>query len=125
MTTPAINENGSKIRTILEWLKDNKSKTADRWFSSLDSSTNYAPTSLKSWISGHDTVETLQVTYGENDSLNRIWAPGPREIEHFATFARFDGSRRDYAGVLHLAHSRDTWIGWDSSANTLIAYSAL
>lgn len=74
----------------------------DKWGTLPTTATGTA----KAWLTArHGTkVDTLQVTADTEGRLASGWAPGPREVDASrATYATFDGSRRDYAGMTVVA----------------------
>lgn len=80
---------------------------------------------LKRWITSHDVLETLQVTFTDDGRPRSLWWPGPREVDtSAASYVRLNGSRREYRGVTCLGSSRDAWVGQDDEG-TLIVYVTL
>lgn len=95
------------------------------WWNSMHGATDLIPVSLKSWIGNHDLINTLQVSFDDNGKICRVWSPGMRELTVHASYVSLAGSRRYYAGVVHVAHSSNAWLGYDISANTLIVYAVV
>lgn len=118
-TTPALD-------ALVTHLIDKTSNARlETWATVLNRARNNGKvTALKTWLSDHDMLETLQVTY-KDETLTNGWLPGPREIAHYATYATFNGSRRDYAGVTCITSSHHVWVGWDASTSTLVCYSTI
>ncbi len=75
--------------------------------------------SLGTWLQDGASYHTWQVSRPGNQH-GRVWAPGIRKCERRATFARFDGSRRDYAGLACASATADIWVGLDGE--TVIVY---
>lgn len=96
------------------------------WVSTIDELAEApALTSLKAWMHTHhdDTVMTAQVTMNPDNSVRSTWFPPyPRLIKAGATFATLNGSRRDYAGMIAIASTDHSWIGYDRSMNTVVVY---
>lgn len=72
--------------------------------------------SYKGWVTMHDgeAVDTLQATFPDDTGrITMPWAPANRVIKARATFATFDGSRRDYRGVKVLASDDNTIVVTD------------
>lgn len=63
--------------------------------------------SFYNWLKGKETLDLLQVT---TNHVLEFWTPGPRAANRRKTYVMFDGSRRDYAGLVHLFHSDNTYI---------------
>lgn len=125
MNTATLTDHARYVRATFEHLDRmvNNSSTAGMWWASMNSATDQSPMALKAFLENHDYLYTLQASFTD-DKLTGLWAPGVREVDtSHATYATFDGSRRDYAGVIHIAHSDETWIGFDKDMNTLIVYT--
>ena len=99
------------------------------WATDLNDARNVGNVrTLKTWLQNHDTVETLQVRFTDDEDVTKItggWLPGPRGVTTGATFATFDGSRRDYAGIICITSTDEVWAGWNAEARTLVAYSTI
>ena len=126
MTTATITKYAAHIRETFETLEEmhETKPIAGMWWKALNAATEETPMSLKSWISNHDMLETLQVSFS-NGAITRVWSPGIRELTVHASYVSMAGSRRYFSGVIHLAHSGDTWLGFDVSSETLIAYTTV
>lgn len=125
MTTATLTNYAPYVRAAFEYLDSivNTRSVAGMWWASMNGATDTSPQSLKSFLSNHDCLNTLQVHFTDG-MIARIWSPGVREVDtSHATYATFDGSRRDYAGVVHIAHSSDTWIGFDTTSETVIVHT--
>lgn len=79
--------------------------------------------SLKKWIAGVDSFETLQLSVsfdpatGEPASIGSVWAPGVRVIRSVKSTYFTSGesySRRDFAGMVTFAATADYWLGFDT-----------
>ena len=56
-------------------------------------------------------VDTLQGGQDEHGALTSAWFPGARTVDaSAATFVTFDGSRRDYAGMVALGATPDALV---------------
>lgn len=132
MTTATLTKYASRIENTFNMLSEihedggrGRGAQAHVWWNALNDAMDQTPMSLKSWISNHDMLETLQVSFNDDDEVIRIWSPGIRELTVHATYVSLAGSRRNFAGVVHIVHDSNTWVGFDVSANTLIAYRTL
>lgn len=117
----------SPIERVLDRLATVERPIARMWervISSDDLSTT--PMSMKNFVENHDMLETLQVKFDDTGKIIELWAPGPREVDaSHASYVKLDGSRRDYAGVVHMAHNDETWIGYDSEFDVMVAYTTI
>lgn len=67
----------------------------------------------RKWLQAHHgaRVDTLQASHDERGALKSAWYPGARTVDASrATFVAFDGSRRDYAGVVVLGSTADALV---------------
>lgn len=76
--------------------------------------------SLKRWIEEGREIDTLQVSIrldgADAAGIAGAWQPGARLVDHAgATYATFNGSRRDYLGVITYAATPDYYIGFTDS----------
>ena len=125
MSTATLTNHAPYVRAAFEYLDSivNTRPIAGMWWASMNGATDTSPKSLKSFLENHDYLNALQVHFTDG-KIARIWSPGVREVDtSHATYATFDGSRRDYAGVVHIAHSDDTWIGFDTDMGTVLVYT--
>jgi hypothetical protein len=67
---------------------------------------------------------TLQMKVRDGKVVS-AWEPGFRELELFSTYMELDGSARYFAGVHHVAHSDETWIGYDTDMQAVLVYGTL
>jgi len=114
------------LETLKNAFLERNNDIGDRWATVINRAQNNGKSvSLKTWLQNHDLVETVQATIA-GDIVTRGWAPGPREIDASrSTYATFDGSRRDYAGVTALFATGETWCGYNADMQTIIIYTAL
>ena len=90
----------------------------------IDNCTDKRPMALNTWLQSHDVVNTFQLTVHDDGTPFKLWAPGPREVDSsHATFARFDGSRRDYAKLQHIAHGSMAFATYDPDLKCVIIYA--
>lgn len=125
MNTATLTDHARYVRATFEHLDRIKAERpiAAMWWDAMNDATDQSPMSQKSFLENHDYLYLLQASFTD-DQITGLWAPGVREVDtSHATYATFDGSRRDYAGVIHIAHSDETWIGFDKDMNTLIVYT--
>ena len=100
------------------------SSVADAISDAIDNCTDKRPMALKTWLQNHDKVDTFQLTVHEDGTPYQLWAPGPREVDaSHATFASFDGSRRSYAKLQHIAHGSEAYATYDPDDNCVIIYA--
>ena len=100
------------------------SSVADAISDAIDNCTDKRPMALKTWLQSHDMVNTFQLTVREDGTPYKLWAPGPREVDASrATFARFDGSRRSYAKLQHIAHGSEAYATYDPDSGCVIIYA--
>lgn len=110
------------VEIAYQWLAEHSDPVAQSWHRSLVDEMPAQAQSLKSWLTGRESLDTLQVTVRDGQ-VTRAWAPGVREVDtSAATFARLEGSRRDYAGVTAQLCGRDVWVGYDTSMDTVLIY---
>lgn len=85
------------------------------------------PGTLKKWIAGVDSFETLQLSIsfdpatGEPASIGSVWAPGARAIRSVkSTYftSGESGSRRNFAHMVTFAAIADYWVGFDTDQGT-------
>ncbi len=121
-----LTEYAPHVRATFEKLLEiqDTQPVARTWFDAINDATKDAPLSLKNFLSNHDILNTLQVKFSGHE-VTGVWSPGAREVSTHSTYAKFDGSRRDFAGVVHIAHNTETWLGFDKDTETIIAYSAI
>ena len=100
------------------------SSVADAISDAIDNCTDKRPMALKTWLQSHDVVDTFQLTVHGDGTPYRLWAPGPRKVDTSrATFARFDGSRRSYAKLQHIAHGSEAYATYDPDSGCVIIYA--
>lgn len=97
------------------------------WVRTIEELAEHSAVPLKKWMHAHhdDTVMTAQFTISPElpVSVRSAWLPPyPRLISAGATFATLSGSRRDYAGMIAIAATDHSWIGYDCSMNTVVVY---
>lgn len=88
---------------------------------------------LRNWliVNGHRKVLTLQARVDRmSQEVRGLWAPGPRTVDTAYSYVDFydsqtSYSRRYFAGIHALKSNGDTWVGYDSSTNTLIVFRAV
>ena len=91
----------------------------------IDNCTDKRPMALNRWLQGRDVVDTFQLTGHDDGTPYRLWAPGPRKVDtSHATFASFDGSRRSYAKLQHIAHGSEAYATYDPDFECVIIYAA-
>ena len=77
---------------------------------------------LKNWLQHGKQYDTTQATLRDG-KLVRVWSPGVRTVDTSkATYAQFDGSRRDYRGVHHVLHNETDYVAYDVDMQTYIVY---
>ena len=90
----------------------------------IDNCTDKRPMALRTWLNSHDVVDTFQLTVDKDGTPYKLWAPGPREVDtSHATFASFDGSRRSYAKLQHIAHGSDAYATYEPDFKCVIIYA--
>ena len=100
------------------------SSVAEAISDAIDNCTDTRPMALKTWLQGHDVVNTFQLTVHDDGTPYKLWAPGLREVDtSHATFASFDGSRRSYAKLQHIAHGSGAYATYDPDDNCVIIYT--
>lgn len=113
------------LDTALNWLaeKAEKNSKAKTILNTIQNGKKHSNTkSLKSWLENFDAVDTLQITVTD-DTVVKVWHAGIREVNlSHSTYAEFDGSRRDYSGVVTVSSSDDFLIAYDKSMNTFLIY---
>ena len=98
---------------------------AEAIIDAIDNCTDKRPMALNRWLQGHAVVETFQLTVDDDGTPCKLWAPGPRTVDaSHATFASFDGSRRSYAGLQHIAHGSGSFATYDPDSKDVIIYAA-
>ena len=98
---------------------------ADAIILSIDNCTDKRPMALRTWLQSHDVVDTFQLAVHGDGTPYKLWAPGPREVDtSHATFASFDGSRRSYAGLQHIAHGSEAYATYEPDFKCVIIYAA-
>lgn len=114
------------IERILDRLAEIERPVARMWEGVLVAEDlSPSPLAMRKFVENHDMLETLQVTFDHDGKITQIWAPGPREVDaSHATYVKLDDSRRDYAGIVHIAHSDETWIGYDYQFEVMVIYTA-
>ena len=101
------------------------SSVADAISDAIDNCTDKRPMALRTWLKGRVVVDTFQLTVDEDGTPRQLWAPGPRKVDtSHATFASFDGSRRSYAGLQHIAHGSGSFATYDPDSKDVIIYAA-
>ena len=101
------------------------SSVADAISDAIDHCTDKRPMALRTWLQSHDVVDTFQLTVREDGTPYQLWAPGPREVDASrATFASFDGSRRSFAKLQHIAHGSEAYATYDPDVKCVIIYAA-
>ena len=98
------------------------SRAAQAWGERLSAAVHTTPISLRKWTGIFKTLDTLQVSYSDEGKVLWAWGPGERRLERYATYMELDESRRDYASLVHVAHSTLVWVGWDAGMRTLVVY---
>lgn len=97
---------------------------ADAICDAIDNCTDKRPMALKTWLQGHDVVHTFQLTVHDDGTPFKFRAPGLREVDTSrATFASFDGSRRDYAGLQHIAHGSEAYATYVADFKCVLIYA--
>lgn len=107
-----------------EWLEAREgNEAADNWLSVMRTAVPSGRQSMKSWLSEQsEQVATLQLSIRDG-RVTSVWTPGYRTVTTGATFADFDGSRRDFAGVEAIGADADTWVGYDKDMSTIIVHT--
>ena len=97
---------------------------AEAIIDAIDNCTDKRPMALNRWLQGHAVVETFQLTVDDDGTPCKLWAPGPRTVDaSHATFASFDGSRRSYAKLQHIAHGSEAFATYDPDDKCVIIYA--
>ena len=100
------------------------SSVADAISDAIYNCTDKRHMALKTWLQSHVVVNTFQLTVREDGTPYRLWAPGPREVDiSRAMFASFDGSRRSYAKLQHIAHGSEAYATYDPDDKCVIIYA--
>ena len=90
----------------------------------IDNCTDKRPMALKTWLQSHDVVETFQLTVYDDGTPYKLWAPGLREVDtSHDTFASFDGSRRSYAKLQHIAHGSEAYATYEPDFKCVLIYA--
>ena len=90
----------------------------------IDNCPDKRPMALSTWLQSHDVVDTFQLTVYDDGTPYKLWAPGPREVDtSHATFASFDGSRRSYAKLQHIAHGSEAYATYEPDFECVIIYA--
>ena len=75
-------------------------------------------------ITSQRFLNTFQLTVYDDGTPYKLWAPGPREVDtSHATFASFDGSRRSYAKLQHIAHGSEAYATYDPDDMCVLIYA--
>ena len=114
-----------ELTNIHRFMQDRQgNRVAEAISDAIDNCTDKRPMALKTWLQSHDVVDTFQLTVDKDGTPQKLWAPGPREVDiSHATFARFDGSRRSYAKLQHIAHGSMAFATYDPDANCVLIYA--
>ena len=120
------------LANIYRYMQDHQgSRVADAISDAIDICTDKRPMALKTWLQSHNVVDTFQLTVYDDGTPYRLWAPGPRGVDtSHATFASFDGSRRSYAKLQHIAHGSDVhgseaYATYDPDSKCVIIYATV
>ena len=113
------------LTNIYRFMQDHQGNTvADAIRDAIDNCTDKHPMALKTWLQNHDVVDTFQLTVHDDGTPHKLWAPGPREVDSsHATYARFDGSRRSYAKLQHIAHGSEAYATYEPDFECVIIYA--
>ena len=118
----------------LEFTRDKINENSE-WHGNISRAINggHSPESVKAWLKSRDgqSVDTMQVDIvlenGAPVAMRSPWCPLARVIDSSrATYATFNGSRRDYAGMVGFFANDREWVGFTDSMSrdsiTLIVY---
>ena len=113
------------LANIYRFMQDRQGNSvADAISDAIDNCTDKRPMALKTWLQSHDVVDTFQLTVYDDGTPYKLWAPGLREVDtSHVTFASFDGSRRSYAKIQHIAHGSDAYAAYDSDLKCVLIYA--
>ena len=113
------------LANIYRYMQDHQgSSVAEAISDAIDNCTDKRPMALKTWLQRQDVVYTFQLTVHEDGTPYKLWAPGPRKVDTSrATFASFDGSRRSYAKLQHIAHGSEAYATYDPDSKCVIIYA--
>ena len=113
------------LTNIHRYMQDHQGNgVADAISDAIDNCTDKRPMALKTWLQSHDVVDTFQLTVYDDGTPYKLWAPGLREVDTSrATFASFDGSRRSYAGLQHIAHGSEAYATYEPDFECVLIYA--
>ena len=113
------------LANIYRSMQDHQGNSvADAISDAIDNCADKRPMALKTWLQGHDVVDTFQLTVYDDGTPYKLWSPGLREVDSsHATFASFDGSRRSYASLRHVAHGREAYIAYEPDFKCVLIYA--
>ena len=114
------------LSNIYRFMQDHQGDSvADAISDAIDNCTDTRPMALRTWLQSHDAVYTFQLTVHKDGTPYKLWAPGPREVDtSHATFASFDGSRRSYAKLQHIAHGSKAYATYEPDFQCVLIYAA-
>ena len=113
------------LANIYRYMQDHQvNSVAEDIISAIDNCTDKRPMALKTWLQSHDVVNTFQLTVYADGTPHKLWAPGLREVDTSrATFASFDGSRRSYAKLQHIAHGSEAYATYEPDLKCVLIYA--
>ena len=113
------------LTNIYRYMQDHQGNSvAEAISDAIDNCTDKRPMALKTWLQSHDVVDTFQLTVYDDGTPYKLWAPGPRGVDtSHATFASFDGSRRSYAKLQHIAHGSEAYATYEPDFKCVLIYA--
>ena len=113
------------LANIYRFMQDHQGNSvAEAISDAIDNCTDKRPMALRTWLNSHDVVDTFQLTVDKDGTPYKLWAPGPREVDtSHAAFALFDGSRRSYANLQHIAHGSMAFATYDPDLKCVLIYA--
>ena len=113
------------LANIYRYMQDHQgNRVAEAIMDAIDNCTDKRPMALKTWLQSHDVVNTFQLNVDDDGTPYKLWAPGLREVDtSHATFASFDGSRRSYAKLQHIAHGSEAYATYEPDFKCVLIYA--
>ena len=113
------------LENIYRFMQDHQGNSvADAISDAINNCTDKRPMALKKWLQNHDVVNTFQLSVHYDGTPFKLWAPGLREVDSsHATFDSFDGSRRSYAKLQHIAHGSEAYATYEPDFKCVIIYT--